>query len=210
MRFDRLLEGLVLLAPLCLGGCHGNGGGTGSQAVVTQSGPAPGMGLVLQVTNDSGCTIAVEAVTPDEDDSCGFVAPGETISVTLDEVPPWVKLSATSLCPASGQDVSLPDQTFDDGPDYSDSNPFAGVDWTDTTDTTGTDTSGTDGSGVDTSTGGSSGSSDGSDGTDGSANDVLLRSSGRPHMIVKRAARVAFARPVTPVVTRRTSYPSAP
>ena len=88
--------------------------------------------LTVQVTNDSTATIDVTATTPDETVDAGDVAPGETIQFDMGELPPWATLSATAVTTdANGNVPSYPDDTVSDGIDYSDTDPFVGIDWQD-------------------------------------------------------------------------------
>ena len=116
-------------------------------------------GLVCEVTNGSSVTIDVTASTPDETVDCGNVLPGQTISVDLQEVPPYATLNATAVTPdSSGNTPTFATETVNDGSDYTDTAPNTSFAWDDssdptasTPDTSSTDTSSTDTSSTDTS-----------------------------------------------------------
>lgn len=96
--------------------------------------------LVVEVTNTSDVTIDVTAQTPDESVDCGLVAPGETISVDLSELPTSATLSATAQGADSSGDVpTFDDDTLELGSDYTDAAPVASIAWSDPTDPSSND-----------------------------------------------------------------------
>lgn len=94
--------------------------------------PTAGPTLTVQVTNNSSASFDVTATTPDQVVDGGEVLPGDTIYFDLGELPSYVTLSAaaTSADP-TGFVPTYPDVTLSFGADYSDANPFSGVEWSD-------------------------------------------------------------------------------
>jgi hypothetical protein len=147
------------------------------------------------VTNDSSTTIDVTAETPDETLDFGAVAPGETISVDLSEVPSTATLDATPV----GSDPSAPSfapDTLDLGTDYTDAAPFTSIAWEDPSDPAlSTDTS-TDTSSTDTTTDPS---------TDGTTDPgATVKPMGSATFVAFRVAPAGSVRIVKPVIVKRT------